>query len=239
MIEIKKHISYFPGGKHIRRIRYYEKGRKTILHNEYGPADIQYYRNGNLRKEAWYIYGKLNNFFNASIIEYYSNGKVKARRWRSYGVPSCIPQKKNNSPKVTYTPSDIEYLDHDGTGEIHLEFTWLDPSLNPYNNEYDMPYPTIIRYNKFGKMSYVLFMVDNKKSNIFGPAEIEYDNDLKIKKQHFYINDKLFNDPIDWFVYVKETYCLFTDTHFWYEEIFLPNTPIDDDELLLTFKLIV
>lgn len=51
-------------------------------HNEYAPARIWWYENGRKSKEEWWKNGKKHrSIFEPSVIEWYKNGKIKSEKW--------------------------------------------------------------------------------------------------------------------------------------------------------------
>lgn len=49
------------------------------------PAEITYYKNGQLKKESWYEGGKLHRVNLPAEIIYYENGKVERESWYKGG----------------------------------------------------------------------------------------------------------------------------------------------------------
>jgi antitoxin component YwqK of YwqJK toxin-antitoxin module len=50
-------------------------------HNEEGPASIWFYENGNIEKQSWRLNGKLHNEEGPALIGYHEDGKVKFKVW--------------------------------------------------------------------------------------------------------------------------------------------------------------
>jgi antitoxin component YwqK of YwqJK toxin-antitoxin module len=50
-------------------------------HNEEGPAHIKYYKNGNIWHQAWYLNGKYHNEEGPGYIVYNEDGNVEYQSW--------------------------------------------------------------------------------------------------------------------------------------------------------------
>jgi antitoxin component YwqK of YwqJK toxin-antitoxin module len=62
-------------------IKFQEWFLKGKLHNEDGPAKIEYYESGAVRGQDWLLNGKWHNEEGPAWISYYENGKVKCKEW--------------------------------------------------------------------------------------------------------------------------------------------------------------
>jgi antitoxin component YwqK of YwqJK toxin-antitoxin module len=70
-------------------IEYYENGQiksqRWFLngkqHNENGPAIIWYYENGKIEYQYWYINGNRHNENGPAYISYYENGQICTKAW--------------------------------------------------------------------------------------------------------------------------------------------------------------
>jgi antitoxin component YwqK of YwqJK toxin-antitoxin module len=51
------------------------------FHNEEGPAFISYHENGNIEKQVWCFNGKYHNEDGPADIGYYEDGKIRYQEW--------------------------------------------------------------------------------------------------------------------------------------------------------------
>jgi antitoxin component YwqK of YwqJK toxin-antitoxin module len=51
------------------------------LHNEEGPASIWFYENGNIEKQSWCLNDEYHNEEGPALIGYHEDGKVKFKVW--------------------------------------------------------------------------------------------------------------------------------------------------------------
>lgn len=51
------------------------------IHRSDGPAFIEYYPDGNLKREDWKIHGDFCRSDGPAYIQYYSNGQAKIQEW--------------------------------------------------------------------------------------------------------------------------------------------------------------
>lgn len=63
--------------------------RDFIYHRENGPAWIDYYPDGTVESESWYVHGYLHNTEGPGHIKYHPNGTVAIIQFWYY---SCIPE---------------------------------------------------------------------------------------------------------------------------------------------------
>lgn len=59
--------------------------RNKSWHREEAPAWIEYYENGKVRYEEWYLNDKRHRKNGSAIIEYYEDGKVVYEKYYLYG----------------------------------------------------------------------------------------------------------------------------------------------------------
>jgi antitoxin component YwqK of YwqJK toxin-antitoxin module len=70
-------------------VEYYENGKVKSqewwingeLHNENGPSYIDYYENGQIELKSWKINGKSHNENGPAYIWYYENGEIELKSW--------------------------------------------------------------------------------------------------------------------------------------------------------------
>jgi antitoxin component YwqK of YwqJK toxin-antitoxin module len=62
-------------------LRYQAWYLNGIRHNEEGPAYIKYYEDGKVEYQTWYFNGKYHNEEGPARIRYYEDGKVDYQAW--------------------------------------------------------------------------------------------------------------------------------------------------------------
>jgi antitoxin component YwqK of YwqJK toxin-antitoxin module len=67
------------GKKIISKIEEEWLDKDNKRHREDGPAKINYYENGNIKREGYYLNGKRYREDGPSIMEYYENGNIKEK----------------------------------------------------------------------------------------------------------------------------------------------------------------
>ena len=121
---------YYPNGE-VQYLTYVND--KGLIHREDGPAYFYYTEDGNLKFQAYYINGKRHRTDGPAEISYYEGTNIiNYQCWR-----------KNDNQYREDGPAYIEYYP-DGTKseEVYLK-DWM---------YYNYAGPTIIRYNKNGKI---------------------------------------------------------------------------------------
>jgi antitoxin component YwqK of YwqJK toxin-antitoxin module len=101
---------------------------------ETDPTNVEYYENGQIQYQIWYINGELHNENGPAIIKYYETGKIQYKFWKING----LPHNENG-------PASICYYEN---GEIKSQ-EWYINGLSHNENG-----PSIISFYENGKIHY-------------------------------------------------------------------------------------
>jgi hypothetical protein len=137
----EKHYILENGGKRIISHlieRWLDKDNK--FHKNNGPADIEYYENGNIKYLYYYLNGKLHNKDGPADIEYYKKGNIEREYYYLNGK-----LHRNNDP------ADIWYY-YDGNIQ-HKNYY-----LNGYKHREDGP--AYIVYDQNGNIKHEAYYIN-------------------------------------------------------------------------------
>ena len=114
-----------------------------ILHNNMGPAHIQYYDNGQKEYEQYWVDSNYHNDKGPAIIKYFKNGQ---KELEEYWVDSNYHNDKG--------PALIQYSPN---GQKSYEGYYKDGNLH------NLTGPAFIKYYKNGKKEYETYYVEDKR----------------------------------------------------------------------------
>jgi len=150
------------------------------LHSIKDAAYREYFPDGKISYEGWFIKGECYRFNGPSFIKYFSDGR-KIEVWCKgtildrVGGPAHIEYYANGLPNVlTWFTNGVRHRAEN------------DNTINKRHTE--------IKYSTEGKVEYMKWYKAGKIHRNNGPAMIFYDGNVKILEEYWYINDKLNRD---------------------------------------------
>lgn len=105
MISETKYYGYYSGFPDEEVIITLSSGKGIpddfFQHRNNGPAEINFYPDGTVESEIWFVHGIMNNTEGPAYIEYHSNGTIaRMQFWYDEWIPNHIPYKCFNDKGV-------------------------------------------------------------------------------------------------------------------------------------------
>ena len=130
------------------------------FHNDNGPAVVEYYEDGTLSSEYWYINGKKHNDNGPAEIWYSSDGSVQKKVWYINGYE----QRENHPTCIWYFSSGI----------VRAEY-W-----RYHGNVHRIDGPAEITYNEKGQITYISYSIDGVQINMHSKSILNMKNNINI-----------------------------------------------------------
>lgn len=132
------------------------------FHNDNGPAIVEYYEDGTLSSEYWYINGKKHNNNGPAEIWYSSDGSVQKKAWYINGYE----QRENHPTCIWYFSSGI----------VRAEY-W-----RYHGNMHRIDGPAEITYNEKGQITYISYSIDGVQINMHSKSILNMQNNINNNK---------------------------------------------------------
>lgn len=113
--EVKETVIFFDTEKTMMKEQYFLKGDK--LHNLNGPASKEWFRNGRLRRVAFYKDGTPHKENGAAIEEYFTDGSLAERQFCIDGK-LCDPYPGQAADECWYASGTLAKSDHYNNGDL-------------------------------------------------------------------------------------------------------------------------
>ncbi len=105
-------IELYPNGQ-IKRKKYLNSSSQ--LHRTDGPAEVQYFKNGQIQYEVWCLNNQLHRTDGPALVRYHENGQIQYEVWYL-----------NNQLHRTDGPAEVEYREN---GQVQFESWYLNGQI--------------------------------------------------------------------------------------------------------------
>ena len=171
------------------------------LHRIDGPAEIRYYKNGNIYYEIYYVEGEKCRLDDGPIeIYYFENGECHFENYYSQNVfvnilyydngmiQSVSYFKIKNKTKKYHSEDGPALILYSRDGNIIYECYYTNGAIHREDG------PCIIEYFDNGRIKLKQYYIDCKLHREDGPAVTEYYVDGSISCEKYYLNDVIHHE---------------------------------------------